>query len=305
MEHIDNKSEIVNPRISPREPKVSWDMPFEDYRAHKDHISSTGLKTLLTESPEKFLYSWHEGKSDTDALRFGRIFHMAALEPDRFRSEYIVEPVFEGYTKQGKLSTRSTDALEKRDKWRAENKGKTFVTLDELDQITGMLNQLMKNELVKNIIGTGKPEASLFGNDPVTGLLVKIRPDILCTEELIIADVKTCVSSHPTEFSKAVAKYRYDIQLSLYKLMVQVVLGIEIKSACWIAIEKTPPYACEVIEADLDDLALSDQWVRHGLNLLKDCVEKNQWPGYSGQQIVRLQYPKWMQNEPLPMFEFR
>src|SRR3984885_14816572 len=127
MEHLDGFPDIVNPKILLRDPKVEWSLSFEEYRSHRDHISSTGLKTLLTKSPEHFLYHWNKNEEDKDAWRFGRIFHLGCLEQEKFRSDLIVEPEFTGYTKKGELSTQSKEAKDKRKLWRAQQVGKTIL----------------------------------------------------------------------------------------------------------------------------------------------------------------------------------
>jgi PDDEXK-like domain of unknown function (DUF3799) len=306
MEHVtDWGLEVQRPKISRRDPKVEWELSFEDYRKHSDHISSSGLKTLLTESPEHFLHAWNNPTEDTDAFRFGRIFHMAALEPDRFRSEVVTEPEFVGLTKTGKPSANCDDARNKRAAWREANKGKTFLSEGEQKDLTGMLKSVMKVTEARRIIEAGKPEASFFCTDPVTGLLMKARTDIVCPDLGVIADFKTTRSAATRNFNYDAGRFRYDIQMAFYKMAVELVLGVEIKGAAFIAVEKTPPYSCVVHEVNLDDIRnLSEPWVRHGLNVLKDCVEKDLWPGYSS-RVEQLQIPKFVQDEPLPQFEFR
>jgi hypothetical protein len=305
MEHMDSFADATNPKIKLVSPRVAWDQSFEEYRSHKDHISSTGLKTLLTESPEHFLYHWNKQDQDKDHYRFGRIFHMGCLEPERFRADLIVEPEFTGYTKDGKLSPMSGEAKNKRKSWRQANSGKTVLLANERDDMVGMLDAVMKVTVAQNIIAAGKPEASFYATDPVTGLLMKARPDIIVVEEdgFEIYDVKT-TRRHPRWFSKEIGEFRYDIQLSFYKLVCQLVLGKPFKRGGWLVVEKNAPYSVTVKDVPPEKLSISDDWVRHGLNVLEECVKKNQWPSYCS-TVEPAQYPSWLDTEPLPMFGFR
>ncbi len=305
MEHMDNFPDVTNPRIKSREPQVNWDMSFEDYRSHRDHISSTGLKTLLTESPEHFLYKWNQGDSDKDHFRFGRIFHMGCLEPERFRADLVVEPEFTGYTQKGVLSSQSKEAKEKRKIWRGQNADKTILMANEKDDMIGMLNSIMKVLEAKNIIAYGKPEGSLFCSDPVTNLLLKARPDILVIDDdgFEVYDIKS-TRNHIRWFYREIGEFRYDIQLSFYKLVCQIVLGLPFKRGGWIVTEKSAPWATSVKDVPPEKLAISDDWVRHGLNVLEECVKSNLWPSYCA-NVEPAEYPSWLETQPLPQFEFK
>lgn len=305
MEHIDNFPDVINPRIGSREPTHELEQSFEEYRSFRDHISSTGLKTLITQSPEHFLYHWNKTEEDKDHFRFGRIFHMGCLEPERFRSELIVEPEFMGYTKKGELSAQSGEAKEKRKAWRAKHAGQTILKHSERDDMIGMLNSIMKVPEAKGIISYGKPEVSLYCTDPVTGLLMKGRPDILVIEEdgIEIYDIKT-TRHHSRWFYREIGEFRYDIQLAFYKLLCQIVFGKELKRGGWIVVEKEPPYSTTIRDVSPEKAAMSDDWVRHGLNVLAECIKKDQWPSYC-QNVEPAEYPKWLDTEPLPQFEFK
>lgn len=272
---------------------------------HKDHISSTGLKTLLTKSPEHFIYQWNKPEEDKDHYRFGRVFHLGCLEPQRFRDELLVEPEFTGYTKKGELSSQSGEAREKKKAWHLKNAGKTILKASEKDDMIGMLNSVMKVDEARGIIAQGKPEVSLFCTDPVTKLLMKGRPDILVIEDdgIEIYDIKT-TRRHSRWFYKDIGEFRYDIQLAFYALLCQIVYGKPLKRGGWIVVEKEPPYSTTIRDVTPERSAMSDDWVRHGLNVLADCITKNQWPSYC-QNVEAAEYPKWLESEPLPQFEFR
>jgi hypothetical protein len=306
MEHIDGFPDVMNPRIEKISPRVEYNLSFEDYRNHRDHISSTGLKTLLTESPEHFLYRWNQTDQDKDHFRFGRIFHMGVLEPQRFRDELIVEPEFTGYNKDGRtLSTQSKEARDKRKAWNEAHKGQTILKNSERDDMIGMLNAVMKYPEPKNIIAYGKPEVSLFCTDPVTGLKMKGRPDILVVEEdgVEIYDIKS-TRRHLRWFYKDIGEFRYDIQISFYKLLCEIVFGKPYKRGGWIVASKEAPHTAAFKDVPPDKTKLSDDWVRHGLNVLADCVKKDQWPSYSA-AVEPAEYPDWLETEPLPLYEFK
>ena len=85
----------------------------EQYHA-SEGVSCSQLK-LLDESPQEFYETYITKtivKEESDAMRFGTLFHAAILEPHTFQDSFITMPDFakhpDNRTDAGKLSTSAT-----------------------------------------------------------------------------------------------------------------------------------------------------------------------------------------------------
>ena len=174
---------IIN---EPFENQLLEQIPFTDYLAKRDAISSSGLRKVL-ESPRHYL-AWIVGQDeeDTDYFRFGRAAHMMLLEPEEFKKRYIVMPDF------GDM--RSSKNRTNRDAWLAQQYDSTVVvTQKEQDELVGMANAIMDHDVASGIMKNCKTEMTGYFVDPETKILCKIRPDIIHQDDmgLHIYDYKT------------------------------------------------------------------------------------------------------------------
>ena len=96
------------------EATIVYDMPAAQY-----HAIPAVSKSLLGNFSRTAAHGRHalDNQKDSDALRFGRAFHVLALEPHKFDEECIVKPVMDCRTKEGKA---------KRDIFLERSNGLTF-----------------------------------------------------------------------------------------------------------------------------------------------------------------------------------
>src|SRR5438128_2539049 len=88
----------------------------EDYDS-VERINHSSLK-LIARSPSHYLHGLLEERADTDALKMGRVTHLAVLEPERFRS---LITVWDGGRRVGKDW----------DKFCEQNAGRELLTEEE------------------------------------------------------------------------------------------------------------------------------------------------------------------------------
>jgi len=282
-------------KILPEDFKNHWNenLSNEDYHADKTSVSSSGLKHLI-KSPKHFkkLYLEAESKPDTTAMRFGRIVHLALLEPNKFKEKVKAVPNF------GDL--RLSINREKKKEWLASlPEGVEFVSTEEYDDLLQIIDSVLENKYAANLIKGAVFECSGFFRDPETGLSCKIRPDIMRLDLAVLPDVKTSAFPDKETFSREIWKYRYDLQIAHYMLGIECITGKRPEISCFIVVEKEPPFEIQVFEADVGMISRADLELRVLLNKLHECVKNNHFPGRqgdSGPQIIGL--PPWTDSIP-------
>lgn len=241
-----------------------------------DGISKSDLD-LIHKSPAHYKAARHE---DTPALRFGTAIHTLVLEPARFVSEYTVI--------NGDRRLKATKEAIKE----AEAVGKTVLTQDEFDALSGMQESVFKSRIAARLIDGATIEHSVFSE--LDGVRVKCRPDGWNTEKGVLFDLKSTEDASPEGFARTVAKYRYHVQDAFYRHVVASATGGDADdlSFIFIAVEKKPPFAVALYQ--LDELAALQGWVdaREDLRRYKVAEDTGKWGGYSP-RIETLSLPRW------------
>lgn len=261
-------------------------MTNSDYRK-AEGVSSSELKQMV-KSPAHYRY-WKDNPddSDTPALLFGRACHKYVLETYDFYKEFAVAPNVDRRTKEGK---------EAWSKFVAESEGKDVITEEQFEVIDAMRNAMLATPFVSKLIN-GEHEVSLFWTDEDTGIKCKCRTDSLNQKLKIVVDYKTCDNAETQHFMRKAIDLGYDLQASYYLDGVKASTGLDCIFV-FIAQEKKPPYAVNILQAD-------DVFIRSGRQLYKDmlatykeCTETGNWWGYLGaeNQINSLGVPKWLEN---------
>lgn len=211
----------------------------------------------------------------TPAMVLGSAFHALLLEREVFEAEYVAAPAVDRRTKAGKEAWAALEAS-----------GKTVLAEDDIRALTGMAASVLEHPAASRLMGLpGRAEVSLFYEDGATGLRCKCRPDWL-TESGVIVDIKTTQDASPEAFRKSAYNFRYDVQAAHYTA-AQPGTGF-----VFIAVEKTPPYAVAVYEADDAVMRSGYQRRRDNLDRLAECLQRDEWPGYAS-TIQPLGVPGW------------
>lgn len=263
-------------------------MTEQEYRSHPAISRSELFK--ISESPEKFKYYQEHPEKPTPALLFGQLFHAMALQPDEVWEQFAVCPNVDRRTKAGKEAFAE---------FQAASEGKTVVTLDMVEQAAEMCEALNRNEFVKKLL-KGEKEKAFFWTDEMTGEECKCRVDALTEigENLIIVDVKTADNAETEAFIKAAIKYGYDFQSAMYSDGVKINTGRE-PLFVFIVIEKKPPYAINILQADKLLIRRGYDLFREYIGIYHDCKQTGNWYGYLGKfnQINNLALPAYLAKE--------
>lgn len=260
----------------------------EEYRSRAG-LSSTDIKRMAQSMAHYKYYYDHPESKDTPALQFGRAYHKYCLEPSDFYNEFVVAPNIDRRTKAGK---------EEWAEFVAESDGLEIITQDTLQVLDDMRNALYATPYVKKLI-YGFHEESFFWNDEATDLYCKCRPDSYGSvgKQPIIVDLKTCQSADTQKFMRDAVRLNYDIQAAHYCNGMKAVTGDDYIFV-FVAQEKTPPYLCNVLQADEYFMQSGADTRLALLEMYKECLAKDDWCGYMGfrdeVQISSLGLPDWM-----------
>ncbi len=241
----------------------------------------------------------------SDALQFGKIFHYAVEQPHHFLSNYIVEPEFTGLTKDGKESSRSKEAQDKKKAWYAEQKpGAILVKRAWKDDLLGMLNACLNHKLVGNLIRNGVRETSLVTQDPETGETIQCRPDFI-SERGFLVDFKTTRNANSPFFYNQIFSSRYHedpfyvLAAAHYTHCIRVAKLKEVRhdSMTLVAIEKEPPYAIKIWPLDAGCLDIGERWRQFLMRRYAQCKAAGKWPAYP-EQAETVMTPEWAEMPP-------
>lgn len=263
-------------------------MTEKEYREHPAISRSELFK--ISESPEKFKYYREHPEEPTPALVFGQLFHAMALQPKTVAEQFAVAPNADRRTKEGKKEWLEFQEM---------SKGRTVVTEDMIEQATAMCEALNRNEFVKKLL-KGEKEKPFFWVDELTNEECKCRTDVLTEvgENLIIVDLKSTDNAETEAFMRSAIKYGYDLQSAMYSEGVKANTGRE-PLFVFIAIEKKPPYAINILQADKLLVRRGYDLFREYLGIYHDCKVTDNWYGYLGKfnQINNLALPAYLAKE--------
>lgn len=266
----------------------------ELYHSDKTSVSSTNLRKML-QSPKAFYHAQfiEQKKAENEAFRFGKLAHKAILEGTKFLENYVVEPEFVGFTKDGKPSTRSAEAKAKREEWLAKQpKDAIICTQDDYDTLSGITASITEHPQAMDCLADGMPEIAGFYTDEKTNIRLRIKPDFISNDYTRIVDLKTTQSCDARRFGSSAFEYGYAFQMRMYCEGVKAITGIMPELVLIIAVEKTPPFECAVYFFTPDIFEAASVQYRMALDTLKDSIDSNKWP-MRQKEIEALYVPNW------------
>jgi hypothetical protein len=250
---------------------------FFEYLGKKDHVSASALKSFM-KSPRMYYYEQFEKEREEKRhFAVGSALHEAVLEPELFKTNFIVSPKFDRRTKQGKLDASNFDID-------AERLGKTVIVVDEMEMIIKIAENAMKNETLTELIKNSHRELSCYTEDPTTGLKLKMRPDSMHETKSIIVDIKTCLDSSPTKFKKDVYNYGYSISAAFYADFLNR------ETYLFAACEKQAPYQISIYALSDESMQYGREQYRAGLDMLKWCKDNDFYPDYAQFEVMKNSY---------------
>jgi len=207
----------------------------DEYHNHELGLSSSNIKDIIDDPA---LIMWREAAnqdmSKLPAIDFGTNFHSYFLEPDRFKEQYQVLPMFNRYKKEEKQAELDLIA-----EW--QKKGITSVKNEDMDKLKAMQESAMAHPTVNAIMSlSGVAERSYFWKDKDTGVICKCRPDWLVENlnkinrpiwvpdncKTLVMDVKTIAQID--KMNSQVENLKYYVQDALYTRGIEQVTGTNV-----------------------------------------------------------------------------
>jgi len=209
----------------------------------------------LKKSPLAYQKYRETGMADTNALIFGRAFHWAILEPDKFEKK---THIFSGKVRRGKAWDEFKEEYDR--------DANCILLQSEYNSLRCMQDVINSNAECQKLLYGGENEAVSCWEDQDTGVFCKGKADKVKKDYVI--DLKTTASGEEHSFRGSAYKYGYNRQSAFY------LDGFGKNNFIFIVIEKTSPYNLYIYEC-------SDQFVDSGreeykmlLNIYKEYFIK-------------------------------
>lgn len=256
-----------------------YDIEIETY--HNDpklcegpSISSSGLRTLMTETPAHFwayspLNPNRFPDESTKALDIGKAAHCLTLGEPEFAKYFVVSP-FDDFRKGEARAWRDAEP-------------RTILKAHEFEEVQTLSAVQKRSAQCMRAFEDGEPEKSLIWRDKETGIYLRSRPDWLPHEpdKRFVTEFKSCLSIEPTKLSNDVFKYGYHLQVAMMVDGIREVLGVDPIGVALVCQEKSPPYLVELRLFTPEQIEDGRQMYRHALKLFAACLKENNWPGYT------------------------
>lgn len=306
--YLNNGELVVLPKIVDESFVNHWkDETFTNADHHLMHeaISSSNLKLILS-SPYSYLEHIKRSQNglapkQNKSMRFGTIAHLIVLEPAEFRKRVIMAPEFNLKTTKGKEDweifqlEQHPDAIIFRDIGNGRS---------EFDALVGVVNAITSHDKIRDVFLEGITERTGVFRCPRTGLLVRIRPDFMCTRIPggHLVDFKTTQSTIYEIFRKQAETLHYPIQKAMYRAGYKEINGNYPAAASWVAVENTFPFEPALFPVDTEMITYGDNWYYYAMDLLKECILRKQFP--QRQRVAETMVPSdYAMAKPIPRIE--
>lgn len=216
-------------------------------------------------------------------LILGSAIHSAVLEPDLFKSQFLVLPDLDLRTKKGR---------EERDLFVANNPGAAIITVEQRETALAVRDAVHTHPVASRLLRRGAAEQSWFAVDPETGEQIKCRTDWFDDGAGLIVDLKSTKDASPDGFGKSAANLRYHLQPPWYQDVFEAEFGAAPPWWVFLAVEKVPPYKIGIYYPTPEDIQLGRQMARRDFMRIIDCKRTGQWPDYAT-EAKPLMLPGW------------
>lgn len=291
--------------LKPQEPRIGifTDEPASDYYVKRlDVASNSGLTVLDNDEdgcPARYFHyitsEEDHDEEEKETLRFGKAFHMAFLEPERFGDVYRVPP--KGAPKDLRrfrnAKAPSVETLKSIEWWDAfEEANKDRITLSNKDyeaaqEMGASLRRLPIEFNGGSLRITGgellsmcQTEVSVYWVDEDTGIQCKLRADLFSEELAFAGDLKSAKSASRAGFSRAINSRRYHVGHAHYCEGFRAV-GCPLKSFGLFPVEKVKPYIAASWHVDGPSEERGWALRQRAMKRLKQCLDTGRWPGYT------------------------
>lgn len=243
-----------------------------------DAVNWSTLKYMRV-SPKHYRHALATPRTDSDALKLGRLVHCMVYEPQHVDDRYVREPKFNRTMKDETAIARGLDGGREA----AEAFAIAHVMHDVVppvlwDKALAMSAAIHDDPLAGPMVRGGYVEQQITWIDEATGVECRGRVDHVNGR---LSDLKTTRVIEPRQFAAAAARYGYHAQVAYY-LDGLAANGIVLEDVPAIpAVENEAPYDVAVYTLPPDVIAAGRALYRSCLDRLVECRAKDEWPGVS------------------------
>ena len=265
---------------------IAFNMPEMAYRA-AEGVNFSALKHI-EQSPLHARNRMLNPPQPTEAQMFGRIIHAITLTP-KAPPFWVVKPEgLDGRSKEGK-------------EWKAAAGDAYVVDSKDWKRFEEIRDALVNHP--SGALKSGEPEVSVFADFTLgTTIQRKARLDFVSDGDSIV-DIKTTNDASPDGMRRFIAQWKTYVQGAYYMdcwNSVAEITGDYLKRHyfCIVAVEKEPPYGIGVYYLSQATLQQGRGEYIGMLQRWMECVETNEWPGYSTSP-VEIELPAWATKQPM------
>lgn len=215
-------------------------LEYDDFKTYLKHdgVNASLLKDLRKSPLNAFGF---ESENDTDAMKFGRMYHAFLLEPENFTKFYLPYDVAKRPEQDKTMASNKNKAW----KYELQASGLELINGEQIEVLEAMRNALRKYAApAMNLLASSYREASCYTDLQLAGgktIHVKGRFDCINVERGAIMDLKTTVDATPDGFSKEAGNLAYHVQAAFYLRLAEHVFKKPFKFFV-LAQEKKAPF---------------------------------------------------------------
>lgn len=277
-------------------------IPMHEYLALRA-VSASLISAMIDKCPAAAWFeSWmnpHGIVDNTDQSDRGTIAHSILLEGNRSKI-VVIDPLDHPAEKTGAIPEGWTNKSIRAARDEARQAGLIPVlksAMAEIDAMVGVAQQfiasLRQREPAIHAMfqpSGGHSESTMVWDDG--GTLCKARPDRISSDHSIIVNYKTTAGSVEPDRWGRTQLLDYYVGAAWYQRGTQALFGRD-AAYLFLCQEANAPYLCSLVGVSPELLEIGHAKCRVGLRRWKECMAKNEWPGYP----ARACYPE------LPVWE--
>lgn len=275
-----------------------YNIDIESYHADKTWISSTGLKHARRSMAEYrlFLDGYWDDQSASH-FDYGNAVELFLIDPKGFLEKVAIAPthkwVEDALAENPKLISPKASAIYKKLAASFYEANSDKYIIDELGEkesyqsLQVQAARCLSDKFISQMFMDIDYQSSCYWIDKETGLQMKCRPDIVKKilnpegSTNVVINMKTMLDASPGAFTRKVVEYDWPLQACVeIEGVIQSGLLTHVDHYFWLALEKDAPFNVQLYEFNQSDLEVLRDEYRYLLRNIRQCVDKDSWPGY-------------------------
>ena len=256
--------------------------------SHGEYAKEEGLNATAIKAGRVSMLHMHNcivgpPKEDTPAMLFGRLIHLAALEPDAMMKNMVV---FNGRR-----------AGEKWSEFTASNPDREIVTPEQRDEIENTILAINRNQTARRLIDNTIHEASIFWTDRMLGKC-KARVDGI-GQTVGLLEVKITGRIDARSFGRQFFDMGYDLQCGWYVDGAGRCAMYDPSMQVWlIVVDSSADHDVYVMPVPAHIVKAGLEKARQIGMRYRACQSAGMFPGVAnGDDILNLEVPAWIAGE--------